>query len=108
MQTLGSDELCELACWRAYARVRGWLALGRRNSCPTRLWNDLVDFGAVLRASPEEVDARDSTAGGGDGTKPSGGFATVALVASVASPNVFTNRMNTSHSGLVENLVGWD
>ena len=67
-----------------------------------------MDFGAVLRASPEEVDACDSTAGGGDGTKPSGGFTTVALVASAASPNIFTDRVNTSHSGLVENLVGWD
>ena len=74
----------------------------------TRLWGR---FGGLWRGTegvPEEVDASDSTAGGGNGTKHSGRFVTVALVASAASPSVFTDRVNTPHSGLVESLVGWN
>ena len=83
----------------------GWLWAGETHVQHTY---DLVDFGAVLRAPPEEVDASDSTAGGGNGIKHSGGFATVALAVSAASASVFTDRVNTSQSGLVKSLVGWD
>ena len=64
----------------------------------------------MLRAPPEEVDASDSTAVGGGGTKPSGGFATVALAVAAASLSVLSTLaiLDTSMSWIAHKMSSLD